>query len=91
MCGLVTVFQDHLASEQLALASSMALRVLGLCMSNDGLKILNIVMPLYRVSSFVWVAEWSPQYRPPMIIGICCLLVSIFLAFGKDGHLLSWQ
>ena len=36
-CGLVTVFQDHLASGQLALASSMALGILGTCKSNDGL------------------------------------------------------
>jgi len=33
------------------------------------------------VSSFVWEVEWSPQYRPSMIIGICSLLVAIALAF----------
>jgi len=32
------------------------------------------------VSSFVWKVEWSPQYRPSMIIGICSLLVSMSLA-----------
>ena len=44
-------------------------------------------MPSYRVSSFLWKAEWSPQYRPSMIIGICTLLVAISLAFGKSDHL----
>jgi len=33
------------------------------------------------VSSFTWEVEWSPQYRPSMIIGICSLLVAISLAF----------
>jgi len=33
------------------------------------------------VSSFTWEVEWSPQYRPSMIIGICSLLISISLAF----------
>ena len=43
-------------------------------------------MAIYRVSSFVWKVEWGPQYRPSMIIGICSLLVSISLAFGKHHH-----
>ncbi|KDR75724.1 hypothetical protein GALMADRAFT_97528 [Galerina marginata CBS 339.88] len=33
------------------------------------------------VSSFVWKADWGPQYRPSMIIGICCLLTSTCLAY----------
>jgi len=33
------------------------------------------------VSAFVWKVQWSPQYRPSMIIGICSLLVAIALAF----------
>ena len=51
-----------------------------------------VIITIYRVSSFVWKVEWSPQYRPPMIIGICSLLVAISLAFGKDDHLFQvWQ
>ena len=96
--GLATVFQDHLASARLALGSSMALGIWGVCKSIDGgIYILNIdscrvIITIYRVSSFVWKVEWSPQYRPPMIIGICSLLVAISLAFGKDDHLFQvWQ
>ncbi|KAF9567672.1 MFS general substrate transporter [Agrocybe pediades] len=31
-------------------------------------------------SAFVWKVEWSPQYRPSMIIGVCCLALAISLA-----------
>ncbi|KAF8806520.1 MFS general substrate transporter [Phlegmacium glaucopus] len=34
------------------------------------------------VTSFVWKVEWSPQFRPSMIIGICGLLVAMIFAFA---------
>ncbi|KAF9451481.1 MFS general substrate transporter [Macrolepiota fuliginosa MF-IS2] len=33
------------------------------------------------VSSFLWKTEWGPRYAPSMIIGICSLVVAIFLSF----------
>ncbi|PPQ88464.1 hypothetical protein CVT25_011590 [Psilocybe cyanescens] len=33
------------------------------------------------VSSFVWKVEWSPQYRPSMMIGISSMFVAICLAY----------
>ena len=33
-------------------------------------------MTHYRASSFVWKVEWSPLYRPSMIIGIVCGLLA---------------
>lgn len=42
------------------------------------------------MGSYVWKAEWGPDYRPSMYIGLASLVFSIVMAFGRFHSALSF-